>query len=317
MGILLPAFLVVTDFYLLLVLFLLWGLFGTFYSGAREAWTVDNLKYYKREELINTYYLKEHALMRFGLFVSGILGAFIVAKVGINMIWIFASLSWILSLVILLPVKEHKLTKEKKLSFSKIYQQSKEAIRYSLKHNILFLLLVATFFTMFRDSFGGELIWQPFLRDLGVPVYALGILFSASTILGSIAPLVAKPLLKKCKSERKYLLVLMLAGMILNFGMLFVQNMITGIILLLSILFLIDLAMPIEGSFMQKFIPSKTRATITSFRSMIISLGYAISYPIAGVVADTIGTQYTIVVGGIFLIPAIYCYTRMKAKKKH
>ena len=133
MGLLLPAFIFVTNFYLLLVLFFLWGLFGTFYSGAREAWTVDNLKYYKRKDLINAYYLKEHSIVNFGLFLSGFLGAFIVAKLGLNAIWIFASLSWIVSFLLLLPVQEHKLTKEKKISFNKLYLQSKEGIQYSVQ----------------------------------------------------------------------------------------------------------------------------------------------------------------------------------------
>ena len=75
MGLLLPSFIFINNFYLLLILFSLWGLFGTFYSGAREAWTIDNLKYYKREELVKSYYLKEHSAMKLGTFLSGLLGA--------------------------------------------------------------------------------------------------------------------------------------------------------------------------------------------------------------------------------------------------
>ncbi len=314
-GMLMPMFLLVDNFYMLLLLFFLWGLFGTFYSGAREAWTVDNLKYYNKKDLINTYYLKEHSIINFGLFLSGFLGAFIVAKLGLNAIWIFASLSWIVSFLLLLPIQEHKLTKEMKISFRKLYLQSKEGIQYSVQHKVLLFLLVASFFIMFRDSFDGPLIWQPFLQDLGVPVYFFGIIFSISTVLGSIAPFIAKPMLKVCKSEKIYLIVLLVAGMLLNFGVLFVDNVITGLVLMLSMLLLVDLSMPIENSFTQKFIPSKTRATITSFKSMIISLAHAVSYPIAGIVADTFGTQYTIVAGGLFLVPAIYCYSRIKTKK--
>jgi|TARA_B100001971_G_scaffold13547_1_gene10752 MFS family permease len=316
MGFLLPLFIFVNNFYLLLLLFSLWGLFGTFYSGAREAWTVDNLKYYKRDDLIKSYFLKEHSLIMLGMFLSGFLGAFIVAKLSINSIWIFAGLSWIISFFLLLPVKEHKLTKEKKTSFKKLHKQSKEAVNYSIKHKVLSFVLLATFFIMFRDSFGGELIWQPFLRDLGFPIYAFGFLFSASMILGSIAPLVAKPILKICKSEKNYLITLMVLGMLLNFGVMFVNNFYVGIMFMLSILFLIDLFIPISGAFTQEFIPSKTRATIISFKSMIVSLAYAISYPVAGFVAERFGTQNTIVMGGLFLIPAIYFYSKINLKEK-
>lgn len=317
MGFLLPTFIFISNFYILLLLFSLWGLFGTFYSGAREAWTIDNLKYYKRDDLISVYYLKEYSLIRLGMFLSGFLGAFIITKLSINSIWIFAGLSWFISFLLLLPVKEHKLTKEKKASFNKLYRHAKEAISYSLKHKVLLFVLLATFFIMFRDSFGGELIWQPFLKDLGFPIFAFGFLFSASMVLGSIAPLVAKPILKKCKSEKNYLIVLMILGMLLNFGVLFVNNFYVGVIFMLSILFLIDLFIPIIDSFTQEFIPSKTRATVISFKSMIISLAYAISYPIAGFIADKFGTQSTIVLGGLFLIPAIYLYSRINVKEKN
>jgi len=316
MAFLLPLFIFVDNFYFLVLLFALWGLFGTFYSGAREAWTIDNLKYYKRDDLINSYYLKEHSLIMFGMFLSGFLGAFIVSKLGINSIWVFAGLSWLISFFLLLPVKEHKLTKEKKTSFKKLHKQSKEAVSYSIKHKVLSFILLATFFIMFRDSFGGELIWQPFLKELGFPIYAFGFLFSASMLLGSIAPLIANPLMKLCKSEKNYLILLMVLGMFLNFGVLFVNNFYVGVVFMLSILFLIDLFIPISGAFAQGFIPSKARATIISFKSMVISLAYAISYPIAGFVAEKVGTQNTIVIGGLFLIPAIYLYSKISTKEK-
>lgn len=316
LSFLLPLFIFIHNFYWLILLFTLWGLFGTFYSGARDAWTVDNLKYYKRKDLMHNYFLKEHSLIMLGMFLSGILGSFIVAKLTINSIWIFAGLSWLLSFLLLLPVKEHKLTKEKKTNFKKLYSQSKKAINYSLKHKVLSFLILAGFFIIFRDSFGGELIWQPFLKELGFPIYAFGFLFSASMILGSIAPLVSKPLLKKCKSEKNYLIFLTVISMILSFGVIIINNFYTGVIFMLLGLFVINLFIPIENSFMQRFIPSKKRATILSFNSMIISLAYAVSYPLAGLIADLIGTKLTIIAGGVFLFPAIYFYSKIKIKEK-
>jgi MFS family permease len=311
MGLLLPTFIFVTNFYHLMGLFALWGLFRTFHSGSRDAWIIDNLKYYKKSNLINTYYLKEHSFIHFGMFLSGLLGAYIVATLGINAIWIFAGLSWIISLLFLLPVKEHKLTKNETVSFRTLYKQSKTAIRYSLKHQVLLFILLATFFITFRHSFGRDIIWQPFLRDLGLPIYAFGLLFSAYTLLGSIAPIVAKPLLKILKTEKKYFIFLLVLGMILNFGVVFVNTFMIGIIFMLAMIFLLHLFMPINNAFIHAFIPSKTRATIISFKSAIVSLAYAISYPIAGFFADRFGTQSTIMFGGIFLIPAIYFYLKM------
>jgi len=110
------------------------------------------------------------------------------------------------------------------------------------------------------------------------------------------------------------LIILLIAGILLDFSVAFVNSFVLGIILMLAILFLVDLSVPISDAFTQKFISSKTRATILSFKSMIISLAYAISYPLTGFIADTVGTQNTIVIGGLFLIPAVYCYWRINPK---
>jgi len=78
----------------------------------------------------------------------------------------------------------------------------------------------------------------------------------------------------------------------------------------------IDLFMPIGSAYFQSYVPSKMRATITSFQGMIIALAYAISMPISGFVAQHIGPKYTIVLGSIFLIPALVFYLKIKEDKE-
>ena len=211
-------------------------------------------------------------------------------------------------------VKEHKITKEKKSSFSDLFKHSKTSIKYSLKHKVLFFMICGTFFIMLRDSFGGDIVWQPFLKDLGLPTYAFGFILSASTILGAVATLLTKPISKLFKKEKNYLVFLLVIVILLDTAVLFVNNYIWGIILLLLMLISIYMFMPINQNLFHNNVPGKLRATVTSFNSMIISLAYALSFPLSGYLADIISPKYTIVLGSIFLIPALIFYLKIKQK---
>lgn len=305
----------VHSFYFLIPIFILWGISITFISGAYEAWVVDRLKEKKKDSLIKEYYLKTQSILRLSLFLSGFLGALIVSKLGLNSIWIFGGASFIIQGIILSFVSEKRITKDKKQSFKDLIKQAQQSIRFSLKHNILLFLLIATFFIVFRDAFGGDLVFQPFLRNLGFPVFAFGLLFAGINLIGTFSPLLSKVLVKKFKNEKNYLAFLLLCSIILDLLILLVTNAFYGIIILGLMFIVIDLFMPINSSYFQSFIPSKMRATITSFNGMVISLAYVISSPLSGLIADTIGPQKTIAMGAIFLIPALILYLKIRNKK--
>jgi MFS family permease len=304
------------NFYSVLLIFILWGLFMTFISGAKEAWIIDKLKYNKKKHLIKEYYLKNQSILRFSLFLSGLLGALLVAKFGLNIIWLFGGFSFLVSGIMLCFIAEQKISRDKKQSFKLIFNQAKKSIKFSLRHKVLFLILMATFFIMFRDSLSTDLVWQPFLKNLHFPIYAFGLLFSGITLLGTFIPFLVKPLLSKFESEKNYIAFLLFVAIILNLLALLVNNFIFGLIVFALIMLVIDLSLPIESTYFQKFVPGKMRATILSFNSMVISLAYAISSVITGVLADKIGPQYTIVIGAVFLIPAFVLYLKIKEKKK-
>lgn len=306
------------NFYHLIILFALWGLSSTFISGARESWVIDRIKAHKKEHLLKDFYIKEQSIMRLSLFLSGLLGAFLVSKLGLDIIWLFAGISFIVTGLLLTFIKEFNFIKNKPKgnSIKSIFKQAKISVRYSWKHYVLFFLLVSAFFILFRDNFGGDLVWQPFLKSLGFPIFAFGILFSVLTLIGTFTSLLAKPLVRKFKSERDYLIFLISCWIILDVLVLTVGNYLYGLILLLLMITTADLFMPISSAYFQKHTPSKMRATITSFQGMIMSLAVVISMPLSGFVAENIGPKYTIVLGSLFLIPALILYLRIKDKNK-
>jgi len=305
----------VRNFSFLIFVFFLWGIAGTFISGAKESWVVDNLNYKRKKHLVKEFFIKEQSIILISLFLSGLLGAYVVSKLGLNIIWVFASFSYLITAILLIFIKEHKITKEKTNKLSDLFKQSKKSIKYAWGHHVLFFFIFATFFIMFRDSFGGDLVWQPFLKNLGLPIYLFGFVFSASTLMGALIPFVSGKLLKIFKTERRYLIFLLIVTAILDFSVIFINSYIIALVILFLMFASIFMSMPVSQGFFHSYIPGKIRATVTSLNSMVIALAYALSYPLSGYLADIITPRYTIALGSIILIPAIFLYLKIKEKK--
>jgi len=310
----------VHSFVALIFIFIVWGIALTFISGAKESWVVDNLHHAKKKELVKTFFVKEQTIILASAFLAGLLGAYLVENSGLTIIWVFASLSYILASIMLLFIKEHKITKEKKTTFPKLISQSKISIKYVLKNQALLFVILAAFFIMFRDSFGGDIVWQPFLKNLGLPVYAFGFVFSISTLLGVASPFLVK-ISKRFKQEKNYLALLLLIMIALDFSVVFVNSYIFGVIVLFLMFIAMYMFSPINQSFFHSHVPGKLRATVTSLNGMVGSLAYALSYPLSGYLADVISPRYTIALGAVILIPALFLYLKIKDsyefRKKH
>jgi MFS transporter, DHA3 family, tetracycline resistance protein len=305
---------ILNNFYGLLISFFLWGIFGTFVSGAHEAWATDNLIYKKRKDLIDNYFIKDHSFTKISVVLSGFIGTLLVNQLGINIIWPVTSVSFFLSGLILFFVPEHKVTKEKKKSVTELISYSKESMKYSLKNKTLLYLFIALFFVSFFTILRSNIAWQPFLKEIGLPVYTFGILFSCIAFFGAIAPYLAKPIIRKIGKVNVFLALVLLAQIIIAFLVLFVNSWIIGVILMTSLFFVFDLYNPIRRSYFQKFIPSKMRATLGSFGPTIIAFAYILSGPLAGYLVDTFGPKITIALSGLFLIPATILYLKIKEK---
>ncbi len=151
-GIIQIAMFFFTNFWSLLVLFTLWGVSGTFISGARDAWIADNLKFKGRAELIKEYYIKYHGFVRLSLFFAGFVGAVLVSRFGLGIIWLVTGISMLVSCMILAFVHEKRVVLTCPHSLRSLYDQARKSIKFSIKHKVLFYLLAAIFFYRFFGS---------------------------------------------------------------------------------------------------------------------------------------------------------------------
>lgn len=302
------------NFYLLLFLFFLVGMAGTLVSGADDAWIVDLLHHKKKKNLIHEFYTKRHSFMSVALLMAGIIGALLVKKFGLGIIWPITGGSMILTSIIFLFGKEHFVKKKQKYKkhIKELLSHTKNSISYSLKHKTISLILTASVIIMFMMIFAGDITWYPFLQDLGFQEHWFGYLFSATFALGIFIPYFTKPLIKKIGGYKKYLMAVLSLMFLLLFLIGFINALVLVIIIYILFMSMYDFYGPVREIFFQKFVPGKMRATIGSFKNMITALAVIIVYPLAGFAADKIGPQYTIFIGAFILIPVIILYSKIK-----
>ncbi|MDO8623280.1 MAG: MFS transporter [archaeon] len=301
------------DFNTLFVLFFLWGVSGTLISGADEAWVVDLLHHKKRKDIIHEYFSKKHSLLNAGFLLSGIVGALFVKEYGLGIIWFVSGISFLITSIVLLFGEEHFVKKKLHIKF-KFFNNTKDAIKYSIRNKAVLLIMFATIIFAFVSFFAGDITWYPFLQELGLKDYWFGYLFSATCFLGIFIPYFTKFLIGKFGGYKKYLLIVFSLMAIILFAVGFTKILI--LVLLIYLLFnaIGDFFIPVDKVFFQKFIPTKMRATLVSFKGMAYSVGGIIAPPVAGFIADKIGPQYTIVFASFFIIPIIILYSRIKEK---
>jgi MFS family permease len=305
------------SYYALLFLLFLQGIFFTFTSGSYEAWVVDLLKGKKQEKLIQNFFSKKQSLYNLAFVFSGILGVFLVRALGISVIWYATGFCFLFSVLLLVGAKEiHKKQEARiKESFIKIWNQTRVSIKYSYKHPVLFYLLAVTFIFGLVFSVNSFISWTPFLKSFNFPDYAFGYLWSASGILGIIAPVISQKLSKKYRIKS---MLIFSSSIILIYGLLVLtaNNLIFALFLPILFFAVADFENPLTRAYTHKFMPSKMRATIGSLESMLFSLAGIISLGVAGFLIEKIGARYSIFLSAVLMIPIIFLYLRIKEKHK-
>jgi len=315
-GILFGFIYFLTSFYGALIVYSLIGVARTLSSGSFDAWVIDLVKQKKRENLIKEYFSKYHALGGIGVIIAGLLGTFIVAQYGLKFIWFVTCFGGILSALIILFFSKEKFTRSNvkiKESFNQLYVQSRDSIKYSYKHKILFVLLLITLILPFINSLSAFLSWTPLLYQSGLKEAYFGYLWGVLGILGALASILSPKLTKKFK-ERNVLIVTSFLALIFSALVLAFNNLYALLALFFIGSAIFSFEYPIWNTYFHKFIPSKMRATIGSINGMLYCLSAAISMPLAGFLVDKIGSKYTILISGLLMIPVIILYLSIKEK---
>lgn len=302
-----------SSFWLLFPLFIIIGFGMTLVSGSEEAWVIDNLNYHKRKDLHQEFFIKSQSIIRFGGIFAPLIGAFIVKTYSIKPLWYVWGIGFLFGSFMLFILGEEKY-KPKKLNLvktiKKTIENTKEGVNYSWNHNIIFYLILAgIFFSMMMVD--GD-YWQPVLKNLGLPVYALGFVFSGVSAISMIVPLTAR-YFSKFKIKNVLIFLIIIRILVLSLVLFLYPGLfIYGVVIFIFSESLISLRHPLIGPYFQKYLPKNVRATITSVKSMGTQLGLGLGLLIFGYLADIMGPQKIIPLTGIFGLVAIYCLIKIK-----
>jgi len=288
------------------------GIAMTFQSGAFQAWLVDSLKHYDYEEGLTAVFARNNLISRIAGGIGAIVGSYL-AVMNQALPWFTGGVVLIITTGLAGVMMKEEYFERQRFSFKKGLLSMKEtavtSIRYGLTDKSVRFILITTAIQIFSVQ-ALNMYWQPFFGNLGLsPVY-FGYLFAA--MIGSVA--LGAYILTKIDSkgrEKNWLLrsqigvsLAVLISALTPYVMPAAPH--SNGLLIAGIFFLIHELLrgfwnPLVDGYIQERIPSKERATISSFCSIAPHIGGALGLLASGAIAQffTIGSAW--IVSGLAL----------------
>ncbi|MGH8823851.1 MAG: MFS transporter [Jiangellaceae bacterium] len=285
------------------------GLGFTFFSGAVEAWLVDALNFAEYRGNLETVFGRGQMISGVAMLGGSVLGGVIAQATSLGVPFLLR-----VGVLLAMFVVAYRLMKD--LGFtperaSHPLRAMREVLAASLEHGlknppVRYVMLAAPFA-------GGVGVYtfyalQPYLLELyGDPqAYSIAGLAAAivagSQILGGYAAPRVRRLFRKRTS------VLILGGVVSAFllAVIGLADLFWLALVLLVIWGLVFAAeLPIRQAYLNDMIPSKQRATVLSFDSLMSSSGGVVIQPVLGRAADVYSYSTSFVFGAVFQLAAV------------
>ncbi|MBU7017336.1 MAG: MFS transporter [Theionarchaea archaeon] len=295
--------------FILIGIFALWALPTAFISGALPAWIVDNLEAEKRTDLIKEFYVKNTSIKSFGSIAAALLSGLIVQYIGMDALWyIYGSVVLACGFILAMP-KEHFEKKQVDIlkSFRQAFYTVREGASFAAKNKNVLYIICAAFFTAIAGEFV-MVCYKPFMEVVGVPREYFGYLSAVGAVFCVGMPFLAKYLAGAFTSEKRYLSIHSLV-----FGAVLLSVILVSTPVIASLIFVILLLQqnasdPVLEPFFQKFLSTRLRATMNSFRHMVASVAFLTGDFIISAFTDMTGPQVIVVAAGVIMLPSIIFY---------
>jgi len=285
------------------------GLGFSFFSGAVEAWLVDALTFAGFKGKL------EHVFGR-GQVVSGIamligsLGGGLIAQVT-NIGGPFIARSAILILLFIAAavyMKDWGFNPEKHANiFVAMRNILSSSVKYGLKNPPVRWLMVSSIFTA-SVGFYAFYALQPYLLGLygnktayWVAGMAAALVAGSQIVGGLLAPKIAR--LSRRRTTTIIGMIAVSCVVLILFG--FVHNFYLALVLVSAWGMTFAAVMPVRQAYMNGMIPSKQRATVLSFDSLMGNSGGVAVQPALGKAADVYSYGTSLFIGGIIQLLAL------------
>jgi MFS family permease len=299
---------------------MLLGLGFTFFSGAVEAWLVDALKATGFTGELEAVFGRGQVVGGVATLGGSVAGGFIAQQTNLGVPFVLRGLVLAVMFVVAFRLMHDVGFSPEKAGnvIAEVRKITSASVEYGLKVPAVRWLMVESLFT------GGVGIYafyalQPYLLQLygdrrayGIAGLAAAIVAGAQILGGLAAPRIRRRVRRRTSAliaaAALGVVVLALMGIIQQFWV------VIGLVVVWSLMFAATI--PIRQTYMNGMIPSRQRATILSFDSLMGSAGGVWAQPLLGRVADVWGYGPSYVVGAAIsaiAIPALALSRRQNA----
>jgi MFS family permease len=312
--IIISGIIISSNYFLLLLLFALWGIFTTFSSGADDAWAIELIPKEHQNKILDHYYSLSSSLYSLGMILAGILSSLFLTFYTDRSIWLIRLFFVITILAILSFTKENFIKEKHDTSDLKMFFNNlRNGFSHFLKNNNTFFIILGEFFATIALVGIGSVALQKYSLQAGLLENNWGYIYSLSATVGIIIPLFAMRLSRKFLNQKTYLIIVFALQIVLYLLASALLNPFFAAVLIFLHNSFEDAFNPVNSSFFQKEIPANIRATLSSLRSTVLGLSAFIGTIASGYFANILTGQITIGIFAILFIPAILSYTKIKA----
>jgi MFS family permease len=290
---------------------MLLGLGFTFFSGAVEAWLVDALTATGFTGELETVFGRGQIVSGAAMLVGSVAGGFIARQTSLGVPFVLRGLVLIVMFGLAFRLMHDVgFTPEKGgRPLAEMRKIASNSVDYGWRVPAVKWLMVESLFT------GGVGIYafyalQPYLLELyGDPqAYQVAGLVAAIVAGAQIAGGIAAPRIRRLFRRRTSALIVTAGLSVVALGLIgLVESFwaVIGLIVVWGLLFAATL--PIRQTYLNGLIPSRQRATILSFDSMMSSTGGVWTQPLLGRAADAWGYAPSYLIGAGISILALPC----------
>jgi MFS family permease len=290
---------------------MLLGLGFTFFSGAVEAWLVDALTATGYTGELETVFGRGQIVSGAAMLVGSVAGGFIARQTSLGVPFVLRGLVLIVMFGLAFRLMHDVGFKPEKggRALAEMRKIAANSVEYGWRVPAVKWLMVESLFT------GGVGIYafyalQPYLLELyGDPqAYQVAGLVAAIVAGAQIAGGIAAPRIRRLFRRRTSALLVTAGLSVVALGLIgLVESFwaVIGLTVVWGLMFAATL--PIRQSYLNGLIPSRQRATILSFDSMMSSTGGVWTQPLLGRAADAWGYAPSYLIGGTISILALPC----------
>jgi MFS family permease len=271
------------------------GLGFTFFSGATEAWLVDALTITRFEGQLETVFARGQLVIGVMTLSGSVAGGFLAQLTNLGVPYLARAVVLVVMFVVAL-IMMHDLgftPARGKRPMAEMKMILNSSVEHGMRVPAVRAIMLAG---MFSGGIGIYVFYalQPHLLNLwgnqkayGIAGLVAALVAAAQILSGFLTPLIRRAFQRRTSAlltlEALAVVMLALIGLVGNFWVV--------IMLIMLWAFAAYVGTPIRQAYLNGMIPSKERATILSFDSLINSTGGIVAQPLLGKSADVWGYQ--------------------------